>query len=62
VDKSKLIHDMNSSISAIAQSLALVNDNWKSNPDLVEKILPLLLEKATSLEETWGSVKEIIKE
>ncbi|WP_372655641.1 hypothetical protein [Halobacteriovorax sp.] len=60
-DQNKVIHDINSSISAISQSLSLINDNWKNNPEIVEKILPLVLEKAVSLEEQWNQAKNIIK-
>lgn len=60
-DQNKIIHDMNSSISAISQSLSLINDNWKTNPEIVEKILPLILEKSVFLEEQWELAKNIIK-
>lgn len=59
-NESKIIHDMNSSISAIVQSLSLINDNWKTNPEIVEKILPLVLEKSSVLEEKWQEAKNII--
>ncbi len=60
-DQSKVIHDINSGLSAISQSLSLINDNWKTNPEIVEKILPLVLEKAKSLESDWEVAKNIIK-
>ncbi len=60
-DQNKVIHDINSSISAISQSISLISDNWKNNPEIVEKILPLVLEKTESLEEQWEQAKNIIK-
>jgi hypothetical protein len=45
-----LIHDISSSISAVLSSMELVNDEWRSNPELVDKILPLTKEKISELE------------
>ncbi len=60
-DNNKLVHDINSSISAISQSLILINKSWKDSPQILEEILPLLIEKMTALEDDWIVAKNIIK-
>ena len=57
-DKSKLIHDINSAISAVSQAVDLINENWKDNPELVEKMLPLTRNKLIELREDWSLIKE----
>jgi hypothetical protein len=57
-DQSKLIHDINSAISAVSQAVDLVSENWKSNPELVEKMLPLTQDKLKELLEDWNLLKE----
>lgn len=44
-----LVHDINSSISALQGAVEVIQDEWRSNPELVEKILPLTLEKINQL-------------
>ncbi|MBC7539206.1 MAG: hypothetical protein H7281_10320 [Bacteriovorax sp.] len=44
-----LVHDINSSLSALQGALEVIKDEWRSNPELVEKILPLTLEKINQL-------------
>jgi hypothetical protein len=46
-----LTHDINSTLSALLSALELVNDEWKSNPELVDKILPLTIQKLDLLSE-----------
>ena len=36
-----MIHDINSSLSALQGALELIKDEWRTNPILVDKILPL---------------------
>lgn len=48
-DKLKLIHDINSSISALQGALEVIKDEWKSNPELVERFIPLSLDKLHQL-------------
>ena len=60
-DENKVIHDINAGLSAICQALELIKDNWKSNPDIVEKILPLVIQKSNALEGDWEIAKNIIK-
>lgn len=45
-----LVHDINSSISALQGAMEVIQEEWRSNPELVEKILPLTLEKITQLQ------------
>ncbi len=44
-EHSKAVHDINSSLSALISALELINDEWKDNRELVERIVPLTLEK-----------------
>lgn len=44
-----LVHDINSSLSALQGAVEVMKDEWRSNPELVEKILPLTLEKINQL-------------
>jgi hypothetical protein len=44
-------HDINSTLSALLSALELVNDEWKTNPELVDKILPLTVQKLDLLRE-----------
>jgi hypothetical protein len=60
-DLNKLIHDINSAVSAVSQAVDLISDNWKDNPELVEKMLPLTREKLTDLNSDWQDIKSIIK-
>lgn len=43
------IHNINSSISALQVAMEVIKDEWRSNPELVERILPLTLEKINQL-------------
>jgi len=60
-EEKKVIHDINAGLSAISQALELIKDNWKTNPDIVEKILPLVIQKSQALENDWKVAKDIIK-
>ncbi|MDD4973703.1 MAG: hypothetical protein PHY93_05100 [Bacteriovorax sp.] len=44
-----LVHDINSSLSALQGALEVMKDEWRSNPELVERILPLTVEKINQL-------------
>jgi hypothetical protein len=46
-----MVHDINSSLSALQGALEIVKDEWRTNPELVEKILPLTLDKINQLQE-----------
>ena len=45
-----LVHDINSSLSALLGAIEVIKDEWKSNPELVDKILPLTVEKINELQ------------
>jgi hypothetical protein len=45
-----LVHDINSSISALHGALEVITDEWKTNPELVERILPLAVDKIHQLQ------------
>lgn len=46
-----LTHDINSTLSSLLSALEVVNDEWKTNPALVDKILPLTTSKLELLQE-----------
>lgn len=52
-----LVHDINSSISALTGAIEVIKDEWRSNPELVEKILPLTLDKINQLHEQLARFK-----
>ncbi len=43
--ESNLTHDINSTLSSLLSAFELINDDWKSNPELVDRILPLTVNK-----------------
>jgi hypothetical protein len=45
-----LDHDINSSIGALLSAFELVKDEWQANPELVDRILPLTVEKIIELQ------------
>lgn len=49
--EANLTHDINATLSSLLSALELVNDEWKSNPELVDKILPLTVQKLDLLRE-----------
>ena len=51
IDQESLIHDINSTLSSLLSALDLVNEEWKTNPELVDKILPLTGQKFDLLKE-----------
>jgi hypothetical protein len=44
-----LVHDINASLSALHGAMEVITDEWRSNPELVDRILPLTLEKLSQL-------------
>ena len=46
----QIVHDVNASISALHGAIELIKDEWRSNPELVDKILPLTIEKLHQLQ------------
>jgi len=49
--EANLTHDINSTLSSLLSAFELINDEWKSNPELVDKILPLTANKLDLLKE-----------
>ncbi|MEA9355029.1 hypothetical protein SHI21_02395 [Bacteriovorax sp. PP10] len=49
--EANLTHDINATLSSLLSALELVNDEWKTNPELVDKILPLTTQKLDLLRE-----------
>ena len=45
-----LVHDINSSLSALLGAIEVMKDEWRENPELVERILPLTKEKIQALD------------
>jgi len=48
--KQNLIHDINSSLSALQVALDVVTEGWQTNPELIDRILPLTLDKINQLQ------------
>ena len=49
--EANLTHDINSTLSSLLSAFELINDEWKTNPELVDKILPLTSQKFDLLKE-----------
>jgi hypothetical protein len=45
----KSIHNINSSINALLSSLEVIKDEWKDNPDLINQLMPLIIDKSIQL-------------
>jgi hypothetical protein len=45
----QIIHDINSSLQALVGAVEVMKDEWQSNPELVDKILPLTVDKLHEL-------------
>jgi len=59
ITRSKIVHDINSSISALMGAVEVINDEWQSNPELVEKILPLTMDKLNELHCQLQKIRKI---
>lgn len=57
--ESTLIHDINSHFSALLGSLEVMTDEWRANPELVDRLLPLTKEKFIELEELLKDHRKI---
>jgi len=57
----KLIHDLNSGLSTIQQSLAILSNASNEKDIPTSKMMPLLLNKIEEVITNWGKVKEILK-
>ncbi len=49
--KSQLVHDINASISALQGAVEVIKDEWRANPELVDRIIPLTAEKINQLQQ-----------
>lgn len=47
--KSQLTHDINASLSALQGAIEVIKDEWRANPELVDRIIPLTVEKINQL-------------
>lgn len=47
---SKLEHDIKADISALINATELIRDEWRLNPELVERIIPLTTKKIEELQ------------
>lgn len=45
----QVIHDINSSLQALMGAVEVMKDEWQINPELVDKILPLTVDKLHEL-------------
>lgn len=45
----QVIHDINSSLQALLGAVEVMKDEWQNNPELVDKILPLTVDKLHEL-------------
>ncbi len=48
--KDRAIHDINASLSALQGAIELIHDEWRNDPELVDRILPLTFEKLDQLQ------------
>jgi hypothetical protein len=53
------IHDINAAISALLNAIELTKDEWKTNPELVDKILPLSIDKILELQNHLSRYKKL---
>jgi hypothetical protein len=51
------IHDINSSLSALMGAVEVMKDEWRTNPELVEKILPLTMDKIHQLQQQFHNYR-----
>lgn len=56
-----LNHDINSTLSSLLNAMELIKDEWKKNPELVDRILPLTEEKFHLLKEQWDFYRQLKK-
>lgn len=58
-DLDKTVHDINSSISALVNSIDLTKEEWRNNPELVDRILPLTIDKILELQTHLAKYKNL---
>ncbi len=52
---SKASHDVNSHLSALTLALKMIKEDWETNPQSVEKVIELSIEKLQKLSEMLKS-------
>lgn len=57
-NKAKIVHNMNSSLAALEQALILLDEHHATDPQLVDKILPLSRQKMEEILSLWGLIKD----
>lgn len=59
--ETNLTHDINATLSALLSALELINGEWKSNPELVDRIIPLTINKVELLSLQIGEYRKFPK-
>ena len=54
-EQKKLHHDINSALSSLLSALQLIEEEWNTNQEIVEKILPLTTAKLSDLQNSLKS-------
>lgn len=57
--RAKTVHDINASISALVNAVELTRDEWRTNPELVDRILPLTVDKILELQDHLAKYKKL---
>lgn len=60
-NETNLTHDVNATLSALLSALELINGEWKSNPELVDRIIPLTINKVELLSLQIAEYRKIPK-
>lgn len=60
-NETNLTHDINATLSALLSALELINGEWKSNPELVDRIVPLTINKVELLSLQIAEYRKIPK-
>jgi hypothetical protein len=55
----KISHDINAAISALVNAVELTKEEWRTNPELVDRILPLTIDKIIELQAHLARYKNI---
>lgn len=51
MSETKNIHDIKAAISALTNAMELISEEWEKNPELVERIIPLSIDKLKELQD-----------
>ena len=57
--REKTVHDINAAISALSNAIELTKEEWRNNPELVERILPLTVDKILELQAHLAKYKNL---